>query len=247
MSKNILAFSGGKDSTALALAMAEDNEDFELFFTPTFRELPECIDHIAKVKEMTGKELVIRKSDLSLVELIERQKALPNSNMRWCTRITKIEPCKAYLLENPGSVLLVGLRADEEHRDGMWGEFATYRYPLREKGWGIKDVYDYLKKRSVSVPDRTDCDFCYDQRLGEWFLLWHNHPKRYAFAEALEEKVGHTFRSATRDTWPAGLKELRQRFEKGDVPTRGKHGIVALPLFGEYTTKAGDRCRVCSL
>jgi 3'-phosphoadenosine 5'-phosphosulfate sulfotransferase (PAPS reductase)/FAD synthetase len=153
MGKNILALSGGKDSTALALVCAEDGLDFELFFTPTFRELPECIDHIARVKEMTGKPLVVRKSDLTLEELIVAQRALPNSNMRWCTRITKIEPAKAYLLANPGSTLLVGLRADEPEREGMWGEFAEYRYPLREKGWGIKEVYAYLDARGVSVPD----------------------------------------------------------------------------------------------
>jgi 3'-phosphoadenosine 5'-phosphosulfate sulfotransferase (PAPS reductase)/FAD synthetase len=50
----ILAFSGGKDSTALALVMADDGEDFDLFFTPTGRELPECLAHIALVARMTG-------------------------------------------------------------------------------------------------------------------------------------------------------------------------------------------------
>ena len=34
----VIAFSGGKDSTALALRMAEIGEDFVLFFTPTGRE-----------------------------------------------------------------------------------------------------------------------------------------------------------------------------------------------------------------
>ncbi len=247
MSKQICAMSGGKDSTALALRLAELGEPFELFFTPTFRELPECIDHIRRIKEMTGRELVVRKSDITLAELIVKQNALPNQNMRWCTRITKIEPAKAYLLENPGSTLLVGLRADEEHREGMWGEFASYRYPLREWGWGIQEVYDYLNKRGVVVPDRTDCDFCYDQRLAEWFLLWKEYPDRYAYAESLEELTGHTFRSDTRDTWPASLKEMRLRFEKGQVPSKGKHGIEELPLFNEFTMKGKNKCRVCSL
>ncbi len=240
---NVLAFSGGKDSTALALRLAERGEDFDLFFTPTFRELPECVEHIARVRDLTGKRLVVRKADLTLDELIRGQNALPNNRQRWCTRILKIEPCKAYLLENPGSVLLVGLRADEEEREGMWGEFATYRYPLREWGWGVEEVYAYLDSRGVTVPERTDCDFCYDQRLSEWWLLWKNYPERYAHAEALEADTGHTFRSATRDTWPAGLKELRQRFEGGGEP----RGIIGLPLFGTYDTPKRDRCRVCSL
>ncbi len=176
--KNILAFSGGKDSTALALRLAETGEPFELFFTPTFREMPETIDHIARVRDLTGRPLVIRRSDLTLDELIRAQNALPNNRQRWCTRITKIEPCKAYLLANPGSTLLVGLRADEEEREGMWGEFAQYRYPMREWGWGIDEVYAYLDARGVVVPDRTDCDYCYDQRLSEWWRLWRDRPDR---------------------------------------------------------------------
>lgn len=248
MAKNILAFSGGKDSTCLALLMAEEQLDFELFFTPTFDELPECVDHIARIKEMTGRPLVVRTAGFTLAELIESQNALPNSQMRWCTRILKILPCKAYLLENPGSTLLVGLRADEEEREGMWGEFASYRYPLREKGWGEQEVWAYLDARGVTVPDRTDCGVCYDQRLGEWWRLWKEHPDRWARGEAMEEATGHTFRSDTRDTWPASLKDLRERFEKGDVPTRGEGRIITLPLFGTYdTAPQRKRCRVCSL
>lgn len=241
--KQILAFSGGKDSTALALRLAELGDDYELFFTPTFRELPECVNHIARVREMTGKQLVVRKSDLTLDELIRAQLALPNNRQRWCTRILKIEPCKAYLLANPGSTLLVGLRADEEERAGMWGEFAAYRYPLREWGWGVGEVYAYLDSRGVTVPDRTDCDYCYDQRLSEWWRLWKDRPERFAHAAELERATGHTFRSPSRDTWPAALAELAKEFESGRTP----RGITPLPLFGEYDTPARERCRVCSL
>jgi hypothetical protein len=178
-----------------------------------------------------------------LDQLIESQNALPNNRQRWCTRMLKIEPCKAYLLENPGSVLCVGLRADEEAREGMWGEFATYRYPLREWGWGIKEVFGYLEARGVTVPERTDCDYCYAQRLSEWWKLWKNKPERYAHAAALELKTGHTFRSPSRDTWPAGLLELAAKFEAGHTP----RGILSLPLFGLHDEPAKSRCRVCSM
>lgn len=243
---NVLAFSGGKDSTALALRLAEQGEEYVLFFTPTGRELPECIDHIARVAAMTGKRLEVRTAGTGLRGLIEGYRALPNNRQRWCTRQLKIEPCKAFLLEHPGSTLLVGLRADEEEREGMWGAFASYRYPMREWGWGLEHVRSYLDDRNVTVPDRTDCDWCYDQQLGEWWRLWKEHPDRWGEAEALEEKIGHTFRSDTRDSWPAGLKDLRERFEAGAIPQRGKGRIISMPLFGEYDV-ARERCRVCSL
>lgn len=241
--RQVLAFSGGKDSTALALRLAEAREDYTLLFTPTGDELPECLEHIALVVTLTGRPLVVRSCGQSLYGLIDGYEALPNNRQRWCTRQLKIEPAKAYLLEHPGSVLLVGLRADEEHREGMWGGFATYRYPLREWGWGLKEVWAYLDARGVGVPHRTDCAVCYDQRLSEWYRLWKEHPDRYARAEGLEARTGHTFRSPSRDTWPAGLAELRAEFERGATP----RGIVSLPLFGTYDTTARDRCRVCSL
>ncbi len=240
---NVLAFSGGKDSSALALRLAEQGEDFVNFFTPTGDELPDCLEHIARITALTGKRLIVRSCGISLYGLIAQYDALPNNRQRWCTRQLKIEPCKAFLLEHPGSTLLVGLRADEEEREGMWGDFATYRYPLREWGWDEAKVWSYLDSRGVKVPDRTDCAVCYDQRLGEWFRLWKEHPDKYARAEALEAQTGHTFRSASRDTWPAGLAELRAEFEKGRVP----RGIVALPLFGGYDVKDRKRCRVCTL
>jgi hypothetical protein len=154
--------------------------------------------------------------------------------MRWCTRQIKIEPCIAWLVQHPGTTLAVGLRADEESRLGLYGDYATYRYPLREWGWTLADVRAYLEAQQVCVPARTDCAMCYGQRLSEWYRLWVYYPERYAKAEAYELQFGHTFRSAQRDAWPAGLRELRERFERGDMP-RGA---------GEDPTSV---CRVCSL
>lgn len=54
MGKRIMAFSGGKDSTAMAVLLAERGEDFELLFTPTGNELPELFSHIACQTERTS-------------------------------------------------------------------------------------------------------------------------------------------------------------------------------------------------
>lgn len=244
----VAAFSGGKDSTCLVLRMAELGEEFSLLFTPTGDELDEMNEHVAHVQELTGKPLIIeRGTGQTLYSLIEHFQALPNNRQRWCTRMLKIEPARAWLLAHPSTTLCVGLRADEEEREGMWGDHCSYRYPLREWGWGVEEVWSYLDARGVTVPDRTDCAVCYDQRLGEWFRLWKEHPERYARAESLEAQTGHTFRSATRDTWPAALKDLRAEFERGRVPTRGKGRVIPLPLFGTYDIPQRERCRVCSM
>jgi 3'-phosphoadenosine 5'-phosphosulfate sulfotransferase (PAPS reductase)/FAD synthetase len=239
MSEQVVAFSGGDDSTAMALQMAEHGEDFVLLFTPAGNELPELFDHVRLVVEMTGKAL-IQPPNQTLAFWIDRHGALPNHRMRWCTRQIKIEPCVAWLQAHPRSVLCVGLRADEESRVGLYGDYATYRYPLREWGWTDADVHAYNQRRGVRVPQRTNCAVCYGQRLSEWWELWRERPDEYAKGEAWEAKTGHTFRSDERDTWPANLTELRNRFERGDVP-RG------VELTRDLFEDAPKPCRVCTL
>jgi 3'-phosphoadenosine 5'-phosphosulfate sulfotransferase (PAPS reductase)/FAD synthetase len=228
----VVAFSGGKDSTALVLRMAELGEAFECLFTPTGNELFELAAHIDRIVARIDRPLVLPPNQ-TLRYWIDYHQALPNWRMRWCTRQIKIEPCIAYLKAHPGSILCVGLRADEEDRDGLYGDYAYYRYPLQEWDWGIDDVWRYLGEQGVTIPERTDCALCYAQRLGEWWRLWKNHPEEFEAGVQLEQKYGHTFRSAQRDTWPAALIDLRREFEQGRVP-RGAHEEKRI-------------CRVCTL
>ena len=239
-----IAFSGGKDSTALALRASETGEPCDgLLFNVVGGEFDNLLPHVNRVAEMTGYRLIPTMPPKGgLLDRIKQNKAIPNQWQRWCTRELKIEPTLAFLAEHPGSTLCVGIRADEETREGIYGDVANYRYPLKEWGWGVKDVLAYLDKRGVCVPRRTNCPLCYGQKLAEWWLLWKEHPELFAEGEKLEELTGHTFRSPQRDTWPAALKELRQRFEAGDAPK----GIHTLPLLNTYEV-SGDVCRVCSL
>lgn len=230
----VVAFSGGKDSTALVLRLAELGEEFVCLFTPTGDELPALRIHLDAIIAKIQRPLVLPPNH-SLLHWIDHHQALPNFRMRWCTRQIKIEPCIAYLQAHPGSTLLVGLRADEETRVGLYGDYATYRYPMREWGWKLADVWTYLDAQGVTIPDRTDCALCYGQRLGEWYRLWREQPDRFEQGVQLEIKYGHTFRSAQRDTWPAALADLRQQFEQGRIPK------------GATLDLDQRACRVCSL
>jgi len=233
--KHVVGLSGGKDSTALALRLAEvEPREYEYICNATGNELPAVAEHIARMEEMLGAPVKIVGAGMTLFELIEQQKMLPNFRSRFCTRILKIEPTIEYFEMLPeGSVLYVGLRADEEERKGLFGEDITIRFPMREWGWGIQDVWNYLGQRGITIPKRTDCTVCPYQRLGEWFDLWKNYPEEYQAGVDIEERHGHTFRSAQRDTWPASLAELAKEFARGR-PVR------------ERKTKV-EPCRVCSL
>jgi 3'-phosphoadenosine 5'-phosphosulfate sulfotransferase (PAPS reductase)/FAD synthetase len=227
--KHVIGLSGGKDSTALALRLMEiEPRDYELICNATGNELPEMVEHWAKLERMMGLPIKKVGHTTDLYGLIEQMQMLPNFRARWCTRILKIEPTIEYFESlAEGSILYVGLRADEEARRGIYGEDIKIRFPMREWGWNEADVWKYLGQRNVTIPRRTDCAVCPYQRLGEC-----DYPAEYAKGVAVEEKLGHTFRSPQRDAWPASLKDLAVEFEKGRK------------IRGDGNAQT---CRVCSL
>jgi len=237
---HVVALSGGKDSTAMALRLAElEPRDYTYICTPTGNESDEMFAHWKHIGDILGKPLTPILGG-TLVGLIRSQEALPNVWMRWCTRMLKIAPYAAWLAQHTPCTSYVGIRADEPERVG--GDYSdvpdvTMRFPLREWGWTVKDVWSYLDEKGISIPARTDCKLCFFQRIGEWHTLWRTDPEGWAEGERLEALTGHTFRSAGRDTWPAGMADLRARFETGDAPK----GALQPDLFEDL------KCRVCRI
>jgi 3'-phosphoadenosine 5'-phosphosulfate sulfotransferase (PAPS reductase)/FAD synthetase len=253
--RHIVALSGGKDSTAMALRLAEaEPRDYIYAITPTGNELPEMYAHWRWLAERLGAPLtpLVAGGKLyatnTLQSLIREQRALPNHAQRWCTRKLKLEPYYAWLATQAPCVSYVGLRADELSRPGMIfpdADGIQMDFPMQRWGWSIDDVRTYLARAGVTIPERTDCAMCFWQKLGEWYELWLNHPDQYAEAEELEAFVSeargkaYTFRSPQRDSWPASLADLRKRFEGGAVPQRSLNIMDAARQSGS--------CRVCTL
>jgi len=264
--RHIVAISGGKDSTALALSLAERNPDtpYEYICTPTGNEPPDVFEHLNTIEKLLGRPLSYlapimvgtkctgwrrlspsEYTENRLFDLIDRHKMLPNFRARWCTRQLKIEPTVFYLQEASPCTQYVGLRADEAGRTGIYGDMegVTQSYPFQDWGWNLPEVVEYLDKRNVTVPVRTDCAVCYHQRLVEWWRLWKTHPDLYTAGEDIEHRHEHTFRSPGRDTWPLYMSELRESFESGRLPQGARKYLQRTLINCDMDIS----CRVCSL
>lgn len=246
---HIVALSGGHDSSILSVLLKEREPDrvYNYVCTPTGDELPEMFAHWRRMAELLGKRIVPIMGG-TLKSVIRDQKMLPNFRARFCTRIIKIEPYHTLLKELSAIapvVSYVGLRYDEPGRaGGVYSDIPgiEMRFPLREWKMGEDEVQAALHERGIVCPNRTDCARCYHQRLGEWFELWKNHPDLYADAEADEAEFGATYRTPGRDTWPSALKDMRIKFEAGEVPQRS-----LMRMQRERESQKVGQCRVCSL
>ena len=233
--RHIVALSGGKDSTCLALHLKETRPavDFTYVCTPTGDELPEMVDHWTKLEGVLGKP-IISLTDLTLKDLVRKHVMLPNFRARFCTVTIKIAYFQKWLVENTPATVYIGLRADEENREGGIYNIpdVVVEYPLRDAGMGKSDVIQFLADRGIAIPVRTDCARCFFQTLTEWWRLWKYN--RHIFEDAIQDEAfvseargkPCTYRSPQRDTWPAGLAELGAEFEKGRVP-KNRQGVPA--------------------
>jgi len=234
----------------MALRLREiEPRDYTYLITPTGNELPEMVDHWKRIAEMLETPLTVI-SRKSLQGIIRDNNMIPNFRARFCTRILKLEPFKAYLLKNMPAVGYVGLRADEAEREGVSyqeeeiQQGLTQRFPLSEWGWGIRDVMGYLNGKGVSIPRRTDCALCFFQRIGEWWNMWRDHPDYFQEGIDIEESMGYTFRTPGKDTWPIELKNMRRAFDEGYVP---QGASTQDDLFEEKDRIAEAKCRMCSI
>lgn len=193
--RHIVALSGGKDSATMAIYLAPKYPNLELVFCDTGRELPEVytfIGQIEKYLQKLVKRIQYCGRDFDWL-LRDYNYYLPSIQNRWCTKDLKIIPFERYLGRKTVKNVYIGLRADEE-REGNYGLRldVNYKYPLREAGFGKKDVISILKCAGLDLPDfykwraTGGCWCCPFQRKSDWMGLKMFHPD--LFERALEDE-----------------------------------------------------------
>lgn len=116
--KNIVCFSGGKDSTALILWAMENLTDFTTVYCDTGWEHPITYAYIQEINEklLSGKLVTLTSSKYpnGFVQLVEMKGRVPSPMARFCTDALKVKPMIEWLKTIDDEITIyLGIRADE--------------------------------------------------------------------------------------------------------------------------------------
>lgn len=254
--RHILGLSGGKDSTALAIYMRDRVPEMEYFFCDTGAELPETYEYLAKLEVYLGKNIERLSSERTFDHWLRIYRGtLPSPQMRWCTRVLKIEPLEKWIGTDK-AISYVGLRADEASRKGYMSTRQNMLsvFPFIDDGLEIRDIEDILIESGLGKPSyyewrsRSGCYFCFYQRKQEWIGLSEKHPELFQRAINYENKLDHKETASKNPyTWSYGesLPDLLQRKDEVKNYEKKVESKLLLDIFNDE--EEGDFCIACHL
>jgi 3'-phosphoadenosine 5'-phosphosulfate sulfotransferase (PAPS reductase)/FAD synthetase len=254
--RHIVPLSGGKDSTALAIYLAQKHGHvpFEYVFSDTGAELPETYEYFERLEHVLGKK-VTRITALDMLGVADKPGRspfdvalydhfsgfLPSPRSRWCTRMLKIHPFERHI-GGDRAYSYIAIRADES-RSGYLGNGKpvllseqpniTPVYPFKDDSISLNDVESILGDSGLGRPayyewrSRSGCYFCFFQQVGEWQNLRERHPE--LFAKAKEYESG---KNGRRYTWVDG---------------RSLDDVEKMPKRAVKTKSDEEGCAICHL
>jgi hypothetical protein len=266
--RHILCLSGGKDSTALAIHMRRTRPQLELeyVFTDTLKELEETYDYLNRLEALLSIKIIRLNAKAGFDHWHTVFGGyLPSPQMRWCTKLLKLEPFEKYVGEGE-VVSYVGIRADE-NRSGYISSKPNIKptFPFKEDGIDYAGVMRILEESGLGMPPylkwgrtHSGCFFCFYQQPIEWVRLLENHPDQFEQAMAYEKTSDEPGKSFT---WSQGmsLAELRKpeniagikrRHEERQQRLKAQRGNKSLveTLGGlEVDDAAPKPCLICQL
>lgn len=264
--RHILALSGGKDSSALAVYLLGKISDLEYVFCDTEKELDETYDYLVRLETYLGRKIThLKYSDgYGFDEILQIKNGfLPSPESRWCTEYLKLKPYERFI----GSDTVrsyVGIRADEPHRKGYISTKPNIEtvFPFIEDNIRRTDVMRILDEAGLGLPayykwrSRSGCYFCFFQQKREWVGLLENHPDLYAKAMEYEKFNAST---GERYTWmeeesldefarPERIRKVKENYEKRRQQTTFKpNGLLRDAFVESCEEDLGEICTICHL
>lgn len=236
---HIVSLSGGKDSTAMLLMMAERKMPINLIlYCDVGVEFPAMYQHLEKLEQFLGIPITRIKADKTFEHyLLDHPVAVRNGNaprigygwagprMRWCTSRMKTDVIAAYLRpmkKDYELIQYVGIAADEAHRvkdkcyplvDWEVTEKQALAY-CYEKGFDFGGLYELF--------DRVSCWCCPLQGLVELRALRTHFPELWKQLREWDKQSWRQFRA------DYSVEELERRFTfeeerlAAGLPIKGK-------------------------
>lgn len=264
--RHILALSGGKDSSALAIFMKDRVPEMEYVFCDTEKELDETYEYIHRLSLFLGKPIYTLKykQGYGFDAILKLKRGfLPSPQVRWCTQYLKLIPYEEYI-GNDDVISYVGIRHDESHRKGLISSKENIKtiFPFIDNNIRQSDVMKILEESGMGVPSyyewrsRSGCYFCFFQQRIEWVGLLERHPD--LFKKAIDyEKIDPI--TDEHYTWvqqeslvelsrPERVAAIKANFEKQKLCLSKSSANLGLKdVFVESDETVETACTICHL
>lgn len=250
MTKYILSFSGGKDSTFLLLELIRRKKPLdEAVFFDTGWEFPAMYEHIEKCKQICERHgikfVTLHPEKLFDYYMFDHVTKSGKKGYSWCGGACrwgtgeKIKALYKYAKQNNAAYIdYIGIAADETARlEKERNDFA--RFPLAE--WGITEaeclqgcydagfdwggMYKYL--------DRLSCKFCKNKNLKELRNIRKHYPEVW---DELKDYQGRTERPYKKE---GSVFDLEKRFVLEDERTAQGLSITSREFHRELKSLLG--------
>jgi len=265
--RHVLGVSGGKDSSALAIYMRDKVPEMEYVFCDTGKELPETYEYLDRLEAFLGKKIERLNEKLGFDHWLDSFGGLlPSPQVRWCTRVLKIEPFQQYIGKDY-AYNYIAIRADEDRTGYKPLKSADNQhilpvYPFKEDGITRSDVSQILEQNGLGLPDyyswrtRSGCYFCFYQRKSEWVGLKENHPELFESSKGYEKKnleTGESYNWCKDESLeeleqPERIIKIKDRHEKSmTAAKKAKPNQRLMEVFGEVLDDEDDDepCLIC--